>query len=38
MIGEVETEEIIQPSKTDKAVGEQPYQKRLDEEEIKAKG
>ena len=38
MIGEVETEEVIQPSQTDKVVGEQPHQKTLCEEEIKAKG
>ena len=37
MVGEVETEEVIQPSQTDKAVREQPYQKKLDEEETEAK-
>ena len=38
MIGEVETEEVIQPSQTDKVIGEQPHQKKLDEEETEAKG
>ena len=38
VIWEVETEEVIQPSQTDKAVGEQPHQKKLDEEETEAKG
>ena len=38
VLGEVETEEVIQPSQTDKVVGEQPHQKKLDEEETKAKG
>ena len=38
VIGEVETEEVIQPSQTDKAVKEQPHQKKLGEEETKAKG
>ena len=37
VIGEVETEEAIQPSQTDKVVGEQPHQKKLGEEEIEAK-
>ena len=38
VIGKVEIEEVIQLSQTDKEVGEQPYQKKLDEEETKAKG
>ena len=38
VIGKVETEEVIQLSQIDKAVGEQPYHKKLDEEETKAKG
>ena len=38
MIGEVETEEVIQPIQTDKVVGEQPHQKKLGEEETEAKG
>ena len=38
VIGEVETEEVIQPSQNDKGVGEQPHQKKSDEEEIEAKG
>ena len=38
VIGEVETEEVIQSSQIDKVVGEQPHQKKLDEEETKAKG
>ena len=29
VIGEVETEEVIQPSQTDKVVGEQPHQKKV---------
>ena len=33
VIGEVETEEVIQPSQNDKGAGEQPHQKKLDEEE-----
>ena len=33
VIGEVETEEVIQPSQTDKVVGEQPHQKNLGEKE-----
>ena len=33
VIGEVETEEVIQPSQNDKEVGEHPHQKKLDEEE-----
>ena len=37
MIGEVETEEVIQPSQTDKVVEEQPHHKKLDEEETEAK-
>ena len=37
VLGEVKTEELIQPSQTDKVVGEQPHQKKLDEEEIEAK-
>ena len=37
MLGEVETEKVIQSSQTDKAVGEQPHQKKLDEEETEAK-
>ena len=38
MLGEVETEEVIQPSQIDKVVGEQPHQKNLGDEEIEAKG
>ena len=38
MIGEVETEEVIQPSQTDKVVGEQPHQKKLGEKETKSEG
>ena len=37
MIGKVETEEVIQPSQNDKGAGEQPHQKKLDEEETEAK-
>ena len=37
VIGEVETEEVIQPSQNDKGAGEQPHQKKLDEEETEAK-
>ena len=33
VIGEVETEEVIQPSQTDKVVGEQPHQKTLGKKE-----
>ena len=29
VIGEVETEEVIQPSQTDKVVGEQPHWKKV---------
>ena len=38
VIGEAETEEVIQPSQNDKVAGEQPHQKKLDEEETDAKG
>ena len=38
MIGDVETEEVIQPSQTDKVVGEQPHQKKLGEKEIESEG
>ena len=38
VIGEVETEEVIQPSQTDKVIGEQPHQKKLGEKETKSKG
>ena len=33
VIGEVEKEEVIQPSQTDKVVGEQPHQKKLGEKQ-----
>ena len=38
MIGEVETEEVIQPSKTNKVVGEQPHQKKLGKKETESEG
>ena len=38
MIGEFETEEVIQPSQTNKVVGEQPHQKKLGEKEIESEG
>ena len=38
MIGEVETEEVIQPSQTNKVVGEQPHQKKLGKKEIESEG
>ena len=38
VIGEVETEEVIQPSQTDKVVREQPHQKKLGEKETESKG
>ena len=38
VIGEVETEEVIQPSQTDKVVGEQPHQKKLCEKETESEG
>ena len=38
MIGEVETEEVIQPSQIDKVVGEQPHQKKLGEKETESEG
>ena len=38
LIGEVEKEEVIQPSQTDKVVGEQPHQKKLGEKEIEPEG
>ena len=38
VIGEVETEEVIQPSQTDKVVGEQPHQKKLGEKETESEG
>ena len=38
MIGDVETEEVIRPRQNDKVAGEQPHQKKLDEEETEAKG
>ena len=37
VIGEVKTKEVIQPSQNDKGTGEQPHQKKLDEEETEAK-
>ena len=37
VIREVETKEVIQPSQTNKAVEEQHHQKKLNEEETKAK-
>ena len=36
--GEVEIEEVIQPNQTDKVVGEQPHQKKLDEKETEYEG
>ena len=36
VIGEVETEEVIQPSQTDKVLEEQPYQKKLGEKETES--
>ena len=36
VLGEVETGEVIQPSLTDKVVGEQPHQKKLGEKEIES--
>ena len=38
VIGEGETEEVIQPSQTDKVVGEQPHQKKLGEKETESEG
>ena len=38
VIGEVQTEDVIQPIQTYKVVGEQLHQKKLDEEETEAKG
>ena len=38
VIGEVETKEVIQPSQTDKVVGEQPHQKKLGEKETESEG
>ena len=38
LIGEVEKEEVIHPSQNDKVAGEQPHQKKYDEEETEAKG
>ena len=38
VIGEVETEEVIQPSQTNKVVGKQPHQKKLGEKEIESEG
>ena len=38
MIGEVETEEVIQPSQIDKVVREQPHQKKLVEKETESEG
>ena len=38
VIREVETEEVIQPSQTDKVVGEQPHQKKLGEKETESEG
>ena len=38
VLREVETKEVIQPIQTDKVVGEQLHQKKLDEEETEAKG
>ena len=38
VIGEVETEGSIHPIQTDKVVGDQLHQKKLDEEETEAKG
>ena len=35
---EVETKELIQPSQTDKVVGEQPHQKKLGEKETESEG
>ena len=37
VLGEIETEEVIHHSQTDKVVGEQPHQKKLDEEETEDK-
>ena len=36
VIGEVEIEEVIQPSQTNKVVGEQPHRKKLGEKEIES--
>ena len=36
VIREVETEKVIQPSQTNKVVGEQPHQKKLGEKETKS--
>ena len=38
MIGEVETEEVIHLSQTDKVVGEQPHQKKLSEKKTESEG
>ena len=38
MIGEVETEEVIQHIPTNKVVGEQPHQKKLGEKETESEG
>ena len=38
MIREVETEEVIQPSQTDKVVGEQPHQKKYGEKQTEPEG
>ena len=38
VIREVETEEVIQPSQTDKVVREQPHHKKLGENEIESEG
>ena len=38
VIGEVWTEEVIQPSQIDKVVGEQPHQKNLGEKETESEG
>ena len=38
VIGEVETEKVIQPSQTDKVVGEQPHQKKLGKKETESEG
>ena len=37
VLGEVETEEVIQPSQTDKVVREQPHQKNSGEKETESK-
>ena len=38
VIGEVETEEVIQPIQTNKVVGEQPHKEKLGGKETKSKG